>query len=188
MKTLTFFSLLGALLVSLAAPASATTLDYKDLSAYTVEMGSATSPLVGGYKGQVATDTKFNSGKGFSTFDAAHVYLSGMTSILFTYTLSQTPSSVGYFITPNGSSSSNYTIDAYSDSSLPNQYFISVANLTNSILDLKTALKLKGITSLAAVSTMYQTSPVPLPAALPLFGLGLAGLAGYRRKQKKSAD
>jgi len=34
------------------------------------------------------------------------------------------------------------------------------------------------------VSTTYAVSSVPLPAALPLFGLGLAGLAGYRLRKK----
>lgn len=38
------------------------------------------------------------------------------------------------------------------------------------------------------VLTTYAVSNVPLPAALPLFGLGLAGLAGYRyRKNRKTA-
>jgi hypothetical protein len=38
------------------------------------------------------------------------------------------------------------------------------------------------------VETTYAVSNVPLPAALPLFGLGLAGLAGYRhRKNRKAA-
>lgn len=32
-----------------------------------------------------------------------------------------------------------------------------------------------------------SVSSVPLPAALPLFGLGLAALAGYRAKNKKAA-
>lgn len=32
----------------------------------------------------------------------------------------------------------------------------------------------------------YEVKPVPLPAALPMFGLGLAALAGVRRKMKKS--
>ncbi len=38
------------------------------------------------------------------------------------------------------------------------------------------------------VGATYAVSNVPLPAALPLFGLGLAGLAGYRhRKNRKAA-
>ncbi|MFA6280306.1 MAG: VPLPA-CTERM sorting domain-containing protein [Bdellovibrionales bacterium] len=37
------------------------------------------------------------------------------------------------------------------------------------------------------VATTYAVSSVPLPAALPLFGLGLAGLAGYRRRKSSKA-
>lgn len=36
-------------------------------------------------------------------------------------------------------------------------------------------------------SVYYEVSAVPLPAALPLFGLALVGMAGYNRKKKKEA-
>lgn len=39
----------------------------------------------------------------------------------------------------------------------------------------------------AIYGVAYEVAAVPLPAALPLFGLGLAGLAGYSRRKKKAA-
>lgn len=39
----------------------------------------------------------------------------------------------------------------------------------------------------AFINVHYNVSAVPIPAALPLFGLGLAGLAGIRSRRKKIA-
>lgn len=45
-----------------------------------------------------------------------------------------------------------------------------------------------GILDLTGVSYQVSSvSAVPLPAALPLFGLALVGMAGYRRHKKKAA-
>ena len=37
------------------------------------------------------------------------------------------------------------------------------------------------------IAVHYEVSAVPLPAALPLFGAGLAGLAGLRMRRRKAA-
>ncbi|MDD2325417.1 MAG: PEP-CTERM sorting domain-containing protein [Alphaproteobacteria bacterium] len=187
------FALLAAvvgLLSSYATPSLAATVDYIDMGSKIVEMGSTLSPLTAGYEGIVATGAKQNAGNGYALFDSAKVYLAGKTSILFTYTLTETPTVWGTFTSPNDDSgnSRKYEIDTYTLTSNANQFFISIANLTDDVLDFKTALKLKGITNIAAVGTTYSTSPVPLPAALPLFGLGLVGLAGYRRMKKGSVE
>ncbi len=61
---------------------------------------------------------------------------------------------------------------------------IALLNPTESAISFKIFLESK---KEAFVSPSYRTeqiSSVPLPAALPLFGLGLAGLAGYRRVRK----
>ena len=182
------FALLAAvvgLLSSYATPSLAATVDYVDESVAIVQMG--TTPLVAGYEGDVGS-SKSNSSKGFSFYDLASFSLAAQTSILFTYTLAETPTDLRYAITPRGESSGSYDIEGYASTSVANQFFINIANLTSGALDFTIGLKLKGITDIASVATTYATSPVPLPAALPLFGLGLVGLAGYRRMKKGSVE
>jgi hypothetical protein len=49
-----------------------------------------------------------------------------------------------------------------------------------------TYLKSNGFTNVTKIGTWQVTSPVPLPATLPLLALGLAGLGGLSRRRKAS--
>ena len=60
------------------------------------------------------------------------------------------------------------------------------SNFSDALVSIRT-----GITYLlsagASLRVDVNVSSVPLPAALPLFGLGIASLAGYRMRKKKAA-
>ncbi len=57
-----------------------------------------------------------------------------------------------------------------------------ITNLTNSWVNFATMFL--GILQNGDSSASYHVSAVPLPAALPLFGIGLAGLVGVKRLKK----
>ena len=65
-------------------------------------------------------------------------------------------------------------------------FSIIIANLMNNPLGFLSSIYLPGYEG--TVTTTYNTTAVPLPAALPLFGLGLIGLAGIKRLKKNKAS
>jgi len=64
---------------------------------------------------------------------------------------------------------------------------VTVTNLSEVAANFKSYLFSPSSSISGLISTTYNVSAVPLPAALPLFGLALAGMAGYSRKKKKTA-
>lgn len=70
--------------------------------------------------------------------------------------------------------------------SLPNYSHgtASITNLSDKLISFKTTL-IAMLNKYVNLTVSYQVEAVPLPAALPLFGLGLASLAGYRLRKKK---
>lgn len=148
-------------------------------------------------------------------YDWAEGSLAGRTSILFTYMINPTTNSLSYFGGSPSSTMGTYEIpltpSAFADNgpevilgtfsspglfntviSQTSDYFFTVllSNISNQALEFATYLKIVSPTSLQTVGASWSSaSIVPLPAALPLFGLGIVGLAGYKRirKNKKEA-
>ncbi|NCC02770.1 MAG: VPLPA-CTERM sorting domain-containing protein [Proteobacteria bacterium] len=102
----------------------------------------------------------------------------------FYYTDSQDNSYIlsfgGMFPTIN-SNPESMLIDAIADASSGKT---GMTNLSASLANFATYLLGELPTGVALTNVHWVVEAVPLPAALPLFGLGLAGLAGYSRRKK----
>ena len=147
-------------------------------------MPNSGTDMVANYKGEIRTETQGNK------HDDAYGTLAGGTKITFTYTLTPALTKPGnvdnFFISGDAHVEGLYEIEAYQESDAT--FIISFANFTNAVKKFAAALQLPGYKG--DVTTTYLTeavSAVPLPAALPLFGLGIAGLAGLKRMRKRSA-
>ena len=147
-----------------------------------------------------------------TVYDWAEGTLAGKTSILFTYMINPSTSHLSFFGGQPSSTLGNYEVplipSAFNDGApelelgsfaLPgvfktvitqtSDFFFTVliSNLSLGDLDFSTYLKITDAAKLQNVGASWSSAAVvPLPAALPLFGLGLAGLAGYRRLKKSN--
>jgi len=176
--------LLGALtaLFSISAQAAIGPVDFDVTGApgagkYFVDMGYVPD-------GQYGT---INTVPFFGLYDyVAEGRLAGNTTITFTYNIEPSPVAdwngpVDFWYTPNVPDA-DYLVTTTQNFDT-NVFTLAIANLVDSVLSFTAGIQLAGF--VGTVDTTYNAvSNVPLPAALPLFGLGLVGLAGYRRIKK----
>jgi len=194
MKT-TFLSVCAAALLTFAVSAA-------NASVMTVDLNTADLDNVTFEPGTVYLD--YNAPlSGGSSFDIDGT-LAAQSKVTFTYTIGE------------GGTLRRASMDAYTDSSKESIYidteepklydvspstllvmtaFVSdtlregslvIKNYTNEIVDIYVMLNafLKGATKFTFTA---EVSAIPLPAALPLFGAGLAGLAFIRRRKAQQA-
>ncbi|MDD3183446.1 MAG: VPLPA-CTERM sorting domain-containing protein [Alphaproteobacteria bacterium] len=88
-------------------------------------------------------------------------------------------------VNPTAASATDNLVTAYA--SLPSftNGTASITNLSAELVSFKTTL-IAFLNQYVGLKVTWNVSSVPLPAALPLFGLGLASLAGYRLRKKKT--
>jgi hypothetical protein len=136
--------------------------------------------------------------------------LSSMSKITFTYDLTNTSenggaaiSSIGYTVTdPVFSASASAEEAGVSMSDVSSDHLIlasaamttdfagttTITNLSKNRIINFTSTIAAYLTKGAQLTVSYAVTAVPLPAALPLFGLGIAALAGIRAKKKLQAS
>lgn len=158
--------------------------------------------------GEVSSSSGFSTTYKMDNFLSANYYgsLPSMTKIVFTYSMSPVAdgvyaglTSVGYEVGPSGASAKaettvgNPAAVSADDLIVATAYLPTYANGTTSITNFgKTAIAFQSLLSAwlskaVALTVSAEITAVPLPAALPLFGLGIASLAGYRLRKKKVA-
>lgn len=103
----------------------------------------------------------------------------------------------GSFVDVRLDSEGNYITSSYQDPLVPtdaqlfgyNLGIVTILNLldSSSFFSSQISAYIEAIDGVSGViQTSYSVSPVPLPAALPLFGFGFAALAGTRIRRKKA--
>lgn len=125
-------------------------------------------------------------------YDAAIGSLAPNTRIVFTYTVkSSTAMDTIHWLMQSTLDGVKFTTNEWDATNRTGVFRgkLIVENLTNAILDFTSTFILdrNKVPDGFNIRTRYATSTiseVPLPAALPLFGLGLVGLAGYKRMKK----
>jgi len=183
-------------------------LTFHKAEAATVEiLGTFLNPLEAGASGVIATKTTsfghFGGNRNGYVYDFARGFLAGNTVIEFTYTMASRNGSldnqsnmIGFLSGTGVDSVTSWnklpTIERPGKDIISYQGVLTLANLGSTPLFFSSLLFSFLSQSTLMVNTTYSTmaaSAVPLPAALPLFALGLAGLAGYKlsRKNKTAA-
>lgn len=170
-------------LFSLSAQAATAPVDFDGtLSSPTYYVDMAYVPA--GQHGAINTTPFF----GLQDY-VANGTLASKTAITFTYNV--TPSVVAglmgpvdFWYTPKAVAPTKYSIETTSDFD-KNVFTLMISNLLDSTLSFSAGLVFSPLFQGTVDTTYNAVSNVPLPAALPLFGLGLAGLAAYRAKKSK---
>lgn len=176
MKSFSYLSALLAFLVLLPTQAGAVALNGGSL-------------LTGGIP-----ETGFDEvTTGTYNYDTATGLLANQTKIVFTYTVELAKNGLGNWeFKPYDGNGNNFagTVESTPVSWVKDNIFTTTFSLINTTGAAITFEALLFSNKLATVTSSFHTeslSSVPLPAALPLFGLGLAGLAGAKRMKKRNA-